>query len=549
MNSLKQTILLGILVLSCLLPTRLTAGQLPDTVAYCGMRLSLTPAAKKILTDEIQKIQASKVYFDRMVLRAQKYFPYIENALAKHKVPTDLKYLTIQESSLRPNAISSSNAVGFWQFKAPTAQEVGLVVDEKVDERRHIYRSSEGAAIYLSKANFDFTNWIYAVISYYEGPTGAISHTNPDFFAVKDMVIDKDLHWYAMRAIAHKLAYHDAVQAAKEARRFPEKILEMVEVKQGVSLGKVLKTNKLSKEDFLIHNPWMLKYGQFPSKNEYFVFVPKENQANGQPEIVMVSEQKPKPQPKVEQVPPKVKTPSRATEVEESSAFPSAVPRTLLLPSQYASFPLDKDLHYGVEYIKYSPETPLSMTAMKLKTSLADILVWNGLLPGKKPEKDHIIYLKKPKKSEFHVVKEGEDLGKIAAWHKSSAKKIRKKNRLGKENHQIYIGQKLYLKAKKPKGERMIILVNDKIETELGPFKENRPISQTKSVPPAKSTQVEPEVQEIATKWVEHKVEEGETLWGISQKYQTKVEIIKMINKLPNDNIRPGQILRILSKQ
>lgn len=488
-----------------------------------------------------------------MVLRAQKYFPYIEEALTRHRVPTDLKYLTIQESSLRPNAVSSSNAVGFWQFKESTAREVGLVVDEKVDERRHIYRSSEGAAIYLSKANFDFTNWVYAVISYYEGPTGAIPHTNPDYFAVKFMEIDKDLHWYALKAIAHKLAYHDAVSAAKDSAKKTPDPLQMVEITNGKSLNRLMKEASLSKEDFLIYNPWMLKFGHFPPKSEYFVFVPEGTKVEKEAEVLLAKE---KTESQKEEAPvfedignKEEEKETRSAEAEIPSAFPSAVSRTILLPSQYASFPLDKDLHYGIEYIKFNPSTPLSMTAMRLKTSLTNLLVWNGLLLGKQPEKDQLIYLKKPKKSEFHIVKEGEDLGKIAAWHKISVNKISRKNRFGKGNDQIYIGQKLYLKKKKPKGERMIILVNDKFEKEVQPKKEETPVVKTKSVEPSNTKDPAEEVDEIATQWIEHKVKEGETLWSISQKYQTKVEIIKMINKLPNDNIRVGQVLRILAKQ
>ncbi|MCI4666862.1 MAG: LysM peptidoglycan-binding domain-containing protein [Bacteroidia bacterium] len=543
MNSLQRSFLIGFCFLSLLLPISTIATEIPDKIEYCGMELEIGPGAKKALSDQIKSIQSSKVYFDRMVLRAQKYFPYIEAAFTKHNVPHDLKYLAIQESSLRPNAVSSSKAVGFWQFKAPTAIEVGLEVNEKVDERRHIFRSSEGAAIYLSKANFDFTNWVYAVISYYEGPTGAVKHTNPDYFAVKSMKIDKDLHWYAIKAIAHKLAYAEAVDKAQQENKPLKEGLEMLELIDGRKLGHIMKDNKLTKEDFLIYNPWMLKFGSFPPKKSYFVFLPTYNLPAQNVAKLVENQGK---QTANKDVPAEKESDSRSkVEPVLTSLYPQAISRTILLPSQYASFPLDKDLHYGVEFIRHESEMPLSMMAMKLKISLADLLVWNGLIPGKEPAKGQVLYLKKPKKSEFHVVQEGEDLGEIASRHKSSVNKIRKKNRMGKENLQIYIGQKLYLKKKKPKGERMIILVNDKIE-------EDKVIEIKKDTPtktdPATSKGSEGK-DEVEATWVEHKVAEGETLWGISQKYNTKVEIIKMINKLPNDNIQPGQVLRILAKK
>ena len=74
--------------------------------------------------------------------------------LKENGIPDDFKYLAIQESGFISDAVSSSNAVGFWQFKKLTADEVGLRVDRKIDERQNIVTSSRGAAKYLQKNNF-----------------------------------------------------------------------------------------------------------------------------------------------------------------------------------------------------------------------------------------------------------------------------------------------------------------------------------------------------------------------------------------------------------
>ena len=54
--------------------------------------------------------------------RVSIYFPIIEKILKEENIPDDFKYLSIQESSLISDAESSSNAVGFWQFKSETAK-------------------------------------------------------------------------------------------------------------------------------------------------------------------------------------------------------------------------------------------------------------------------------------------------------------------------------------------------------------------------------------------------------------------------------------------
>ncbi|MEO1383450.1 MAG: lytic transglycosylase domain-containing protein [Bacteroidota bacterium] len=176
------------------------AQEVPAQMTYCGIELKFTPAARQRVQEHVQKITASPRYFNEMVKRACTFLPFVEEAFDKMDVPHDLKYLVIQESSLRATAVSPSKAVGFWQFKIGTAKEVGLRVDDEIDERMHIYRASEGAAIYLSKANYNFDNWVYSLLAYREGPTGALAYVNRENFGKQKMTIEEDVHPYIINA-------------------------------------------------------------------------------------------------------------------------------------------------------------------------------------------------------------------------------------------------------------------------------------------------------------------------------------------------------------
>ena len=69
---------------------------------------------------------------------------FVEEILKRQGIPEDFKYLAIQEGEFISDAVSSSNAVGFWQFKKASAQELGVRVDAAVDERKHIIASTVG---------------------------------------------------------------------------------------------------------------------------------------------------------------------------------------------------------------------------------------------------------------------------------------------------------------------------------------------------------------------------------------------------------------------
>lgn len=106
-----------------------------------------------------------------MLERKDFFFPIFEKYLAKYNMPDELKYLSLIESGLNPKAISRSKAVGLWQFMKVTAKvDMGLRVDEYVDERMHIEKSTDAACRYLKRLYNAFGDWELALASYNTGP-------------------------------------------------------------------------------------------------------------------------------------------------------------------------------------------------------------------------------------------------------------------------------------------------------------------------------------------------------------------------------------------
>ncbi|MEM9835423.1 MAG: lytic transglycosylase domain-containing protein [Bacteroidota bacterium] len=102
--------------------------------------------------------------------RTTRYFPYISDQLKFYGMPEVLKYLTITESVLRPFAISPAGAAGLWQLMPGTARELGLQVDETVDERLDITLGTEAGLAYLRGQYDRYGNWALAMAAYNSGP-------------------------------------------------------------------------------------------------------------------------------------------------------------------------------------------------------------------------------------------------------------------------------------------------------------------------------------------------------------------------------------------
>lgn len=107
---------------------------------------------------------------ERMLGRANQYFPIFEYYLARHNMPESLKYIAVAESMLYTGAVSSARAAGLWQLMPATARSMGLRVDGVVDERLDMYRSTEAAVVMLKDLYRQFDDWHLALAAYNCGP-------------------------------------------------------------------------------------------------------------------------------------------------------------------------------------------------------------------------------------------------------------------------------------------------------------------------------------------------------------------------------------------
>jgi membrane-bound lytic murein transglycosylase D len=216
-----------------------------------------------------------------IIKRANRAFPIIEPILKINNIPDDFKYLAVIESGL-VNAVSPAGAKGVWQFMPETAKEKGLEVNEIVDERYHLEKSTEAACKYLLDAKRKFGSWTLAAASYNGGMTGVNKQIEiQKVTSYYDLLLNEETSRYVFRILALKeimknpKLYGFEIESKELYKNIPTRKLEIdstitdlasFAIGQGINY-KILK----------IHNPWLRDKKLLNlSKKKYFLEIPTE---------------------------------------------------------------------------------------------------------------------------------------------------------------------------------------------------------------------------------------------------------------------------------
>jgi membrane-bound lytic murein transglycosylase D len=219
-----------------------------------------------------------------MLERKNFYFPIFEKYLAKYNMPDELKYLAMLESGLNPKAISHAKAVGLWQFMKPTGKDFGLRVDEYVDDRMDIEKSTEAACKYFRQLYNIFGDWELVLASYNTGRGNLRRAIRRAGNITNYWQLHPYLHKDTRAYVPQFTAIMYMMNHAGEYGIFPEEIMEPIAVEKVIidgylDLEAFSNMSGISIDDIQKHNPSILK-GVLPIHSRGFELkIPVENYA------------------------------------------------------------------------------------------------------------------------------------------------------------------------------------------------------------------------------------------------------------------------------
>lgn len=215
----------------------------------------------------------------RWIERSATYFPMIEQIFEEEGVPDELKYLAMIESGLNPRANSWAQAGGMWQFIKATGSAYGLETNDYVDERLDPEKATRAAARHLRDLYQQYgEDWHLAIAGYNCSPRcikRAISAARnrgiekPTFWDIYDDLPRETRNYVPMFIAAALLASNPDALDQSRITPGPRYEYDVVPVRGTLSLRAIASMAGTSEDVVRALNP-ELKRATLPPTREHY---------------------------------------------------------------------------------------------------------------------------------------------------------------------------------------------------------------------------------------------------------------------------------------
>ena len=256
---------------------------IPNSMIFFGERINLED---EDIRERLDREIVTNAYFQSSTTfalkRANRYFPEIERILEEENVPEDFKFLAVIESNLS-EVTSPAGANGFWQFMPATAKEFGLIINDEVDERMNLSKSTHAACDFIKNSHKIFGDWVNACASYNRGIGGVQSDMKwqkTDHFFDTDM--NNETGRYVFRIMALKLIMENpkryGFDIPKSQLYKPFKIKKIKIDNEISSLADWAQTKGINLKILRKLNPWLISNKLTTHPIEYILKLPSRNE-------------------------------------------------------------------------------------------------------------------------------------------------------------------------------------------------------------------------------------------------------------------------------
>lgn len=554
--------------------------NVPYEIKFADVTFQLNEVSRYLVQTEMKAIQSNRESFQWQLDRFSTFVPVVEPMLQFENVPDDFKYLVLYDKYQASVEQTTKVEAGvLWCLNKTMAEDVDLVVNQQIDERKHLIAATKGASICFKRNNILYKNWavtLYAHLA--DKKVLNLLEITKKWSQNQYILIEGPAYTAIIQFLAYKLAIESSFPVFKSNS---QKIVYEYPYSKGKTIPKVATELKVEPQTLVEYNQWLSAKSVPDSPCNLLVVVPIERYN----EIRTLAE-----------LTQKINLPAK------DLGFPILKRETRPNTDKEGIFYIAN----GIKAVQAEMCDNFVTLAYKADISLKKFLDYNDLKEKDLVHIGRVYYLaEKEEKASipFHVVRQDETLWEISQTYGVKLANLLDYNRLDGPQR-LQRGRVVWLQKKRPKDkpieyvelpddfqeieevmgtENQLISLNDEPESEKEEKKTEStseidintlPLTQEIRKEDSKNLTLqnnvdnkqvsnisEPSVDEKNTiesnneddsnvkiekpKFLYHTIRSEETLFRISENYKVSVDDLKKLNDLKGSRVEVGTVLKI----
>lgn len=246
---------------------RLTPDEILVRDALTKLGSNVAKLARKSLR-EVRVQTGQRDFMAEGLQTAPRYMTAMEDVFRKHRLPIELTRLPLVESSFNKHAQSKVGAMGVWQFMESSGKKQRLVVNDVVDERKSVFKSTHAAANQLKENHMILhRSWPLAVTAWNHGPSGVRlayrAARTKDLPTIIEVYHSKRFGFATENFYAEFLAaLYTERYSAEIFPGLPKQaplLVQEIRLTRKVSVEEILRVSTISLDEFVAINPDLAK--------------------------------------------------------------------------------------------------------------------------------------------------------------------------------------------------------------------------------------------------------------------------------------------------
>lgn len=228
----------------------------PYEIKFADVTFQLTDVTRYLVQTELKNIQADKISLRQQLDKFNLFLPVVEPVLKEKVVPDDFKFLMIYnkyQSSIETSTFLENGI--YWCLDREKADDVDLIVNDQLDERKHLIAATKGAAICFKRNQVLYRNWASTLFSHIaDKKILTLLEVNKKWAENPYILLDSPAYSAILQFLAYKIAIEREFPTYKPIE---QKIVYEYPYSKGKTLNKIALDLKVEPETLFEYNKWL----------------------------------------------------------------------------------------------------------------------------------------------------------------------------------------------------------------------------------------------------------------------------------------------------